>query len=242
MFILNSYKFKDIFLYKLEKLISKFFNKKIEFNIINLRSIIFHPDLFTEYLKLKLKRKRPRIIQNMNIIMNKIQFPKEKIIKGKIPKNIDYNLLENKYKNLNINSLINEKNLYKRLEILYKNILLTKTYFNYDQTFIDNKKIILEKIKEKKKNLRKEIFDSIHYKYIRGIRLEIKGRLTWRYRADRSLYKVRWIGGLKNVDSSFKGLSTVNFRGYSNSNVEYSIRTSKRRIGAFAVKGWISGR
>jgi hypothetical protein len=34
----------------------------------------------------------------------------------------------------------------------------------------------------------------------------------------------------------------VNMRGYINSNVEYSMLASKRRIGAFAVKGWISGK
>ena len=75
-----------------------------------------------------------------------------------------------------------------------------------------------------------------------GIRLEAKGRLTKRYRADRALYKLRWKGGLKNIYSSYKGLSSVNFRGYFKSNLEYSIFTSKRRIGAFAVKGWISGK
>ena len=42
-----------------------------------------------------------------------------------------------------------------------------------------------------------------------GIRLEVKGRLTKRYRADRSVFKVKWKGGLKNIDSSFKGLSSV---------------------------------
>jgi hypothetical protein len=42
---------------------------------------------------------------------------------------------------------------------------------------------------------------------------------------------------LKNIDSSFKGLSSVLFRGNSKSNVTYSITKSKRRIGAFAVKG-----
>jgi hypothetical protein len=75
-----------------------------------------------------------------------------------------------------------------------------------------------------------------------GVRLETKGRLTKRYRADRAIFKVRWKGGLKNIDSSFKGLSSVNMRGYLNSNVDYSIFTSKRRIGAFAVKGWLSGK
>jgi hypothetical protein len=75
-----------------------------------------------------------------------------------------------------------------------------------------------------------------------GIRLEVKGRLTKRYRADRALFKVKWKGGLKNIDSSYKRLSSVNLRGFIKPNVEYSIFTSKRRIGAFAVKGWISGK
>jgi hypothetical protein len=33
----------------------------------------------------------------------------------------------------------------------------------------------------------------------------------------------------------------VNMRGHIRPNLEYSIFTSKRRIGAFAVKGWIGG-
>jgi hypothetical protein len=74
-----------------------------------------------------------------------------------------------------------------------------------------------------------------------GIRLEVKGRLTKRYRADRAIFKVLWKGGLKNIESS-KRFSSVKFRGYINSNLEYSMCTSKRRIGAFAVKGWISGK
>ena len=86
------------------------------------------------------------------------------------------------------------------------------------------------------------IFNSIKYKNMGGIRLEIKGRLTKRYRADRALFKVKWKGGLKNIDSSYKGLSSVNLRGFIKPNVEYLIYTSKRRIGAFAVKGWISGK
>ena len=41
------------------------------------------------------------------------------------------------------------------------------------------------------------IFNSIKYKNIGGIRLEVKGRLTKRYRADRSVFKVRWKGRIK---------------------------------------------
>jgi hypothetical protein len=75
-----------------------------------------------------------------------------------------------------------------------------------------------------------------------GIRLEVKGRLTKRYRADRSKYFVKWKGGLKNINSSFQGLSSVLFRGNTKSNTSYSLSTGKRRIGAFAVKGWIGGK
>ncbi len=229
-FQLNKFKFKEIFLYKLGKIISKFFNKKIEFNIINLHSIAFHPDLFTEFLKLKLKRrKRISVIRAMNFILNRVDFSKSNNIKGNLIKNVDFNLLENKYNNLNVNSLINKNSLSERLMELYSNVLLKPS-----------KKLI--QYRKRKNTLKKEIFNSIKYKNLRGIRLEIKGRLTWRYRADRAVYKVLWKGGLKNIDSSFKGLSAVSFRGFINSNVEYSIRTSRRRIGAFAVKGWISGK
>jgi hypothetical protein len=75
-----------------------------------------------------------------------------------------------------------------------------------------------------------------------GVRLEVKGRLTRRYRADRAVYKLKWKGGLKNIESSFNRLSSVLYRGHLKSNVAYSITNSKRRIGAFAVKGWISGK
>ena len=75
-----------------------------------------------------------------------------------------------------------------------------------------------------------------------GARLMAKGRLTRRYRADRAKYKLNWKGGLKNIDSAYRGLSTVVYRGYLDSNVEKSMLISKRRVGSFAVKGWFSGK
>jgi hypothetical protein len=53
---------------------------------------------------------------------------------------------------------------------------------------------------------------------------------------------MKWKGGLKNIDSSYQGLSSVLFKGNTNSNVSYSLSTTKRRIGAFAVKGWIGAK
>ena len=43
-----------------------------------------------------------------------------------------------------------------------------------------------------RKKMIKDIYTSIRYKNIGGIRIEVKGRLTPRYRADRSVYSLRW--------------------------------------------------
>ena len=83
---------------------------------------------------------------------------------------------------------------------------------------------------------RKIIFDNIKYKLMAGARVIVKGRLTKRYRADRAVFKFKWKGGLKNIDSAFKRIPTVVFRGYQDSNVEKSRFYSKRRIGAYGVR------
>lgn len=235
----NNFKFKDIFLSKLGKLISKIYKKKVEFNIIKLKSISFHPDIFTDFLKNKIKRKNIKVLKAMSFILNRTNILKENGIKerARIIKTVNFNLLENKYRSLNLNSILNENNLDKILIDLYYNINIIDRYFynflknniwfiNHIGSFF-NKDIILNNIK---------------YKNIRGIKLEIKGRISKRYRADRALFKVKRKGKLNNIDSSFKGLSSVAFRGYMDSNMEYSISSSRRHIGSFAVKGWISGK
>lgn len=59
MYSLNKYKFnKKIFLPVLSSILNKIIRKKIEYNIINLKSIAYNTDLFTNALALKLKRKK----------------------------------------------------------------------------------------------------------------------------------------------------------------------------------------
>jgi hypothetical protein len=53
---------------------------------------------------------------------------------------------------------------------------------------------------------------------------------------------MRWKGGLKNEESSFKGLSTIMLRGHVKSNIQYSFINSKTRNGAFGIKGWVSNK
>lgn len=239
IYYLNKYKFeKKFFLYKLSVLLSKILNKQIEYNIINLKSFSYNTDIFTNVLSLKLKKRRNKmsVMRGINSILNRAKLPivNRIIEKGNLTKykSVDFNLLENRYKDINLISILSKYSLNKFLKKLY-----------YDNLFsIKKDKPLNKKFKKDNSKISNSIFNSINYKNMGGIRLEVKGRLTRRYRADRAIYKLKWKGGLKNIDSSFKGLSSVLFRGYLHPNVNYSISNSKRRIGAFSVKGWVSGK
>lgn len=280
---LNKYKFEEKLLYRLNNLIMKYYNKKVEFNIVNMRSFLLNSDILTKILALKLKNRNARVMKIMDVILNKANLPKINRVqeKASLIKSVDLNLLENKFKNLNLSFILNDasyaerNNLSELLNKLYYNVLLVSQKGVWalrspkgEQPSFHSKsggsptKFIQKgagaaslggnaKAQPKVSSFAKAkkyakiyqiIFNSINYKNMGGLRLEIKGRLTKRYRADRSLFKVKWKGGLKNLDSSYKGLSSVNMRGYAKPNVEYSIFTTKRRIGAFAVKGWVSGK
>lgn len=223
---LNKYKFEEKLLYRLKNFIVKYYNKKVEFNIVNIKSVVFHTDFFTKILTSKLLNRKGNILTKMDAILNKVVLPKVNRIVEKSLEKKSLHLLENKYKYLNLSFILNSNNLSELLNKLYYNIIVDY-YNNLNKDYFRIYEII---------------FNSINYKNMGGIRLEAKGRLTKRYRADRAVFKVRWKGGLKNIDSSYKGLSSVNMRGFVKPNLDYSIFTSKRRIGAFAVKGWISGK
>src|ERR1700761_486324 len=51
---LNKYKFEEKLLYLLSNIIGKYYNKKVEFNIVNMKSIVLNSDIFTKLLAHKL--------------------------------------------------------------------------------------------------------------------------------------------------------------------------------------------
>ena len=91
-----------------------------------------------------------------------------------------------------------------------------------------------------KKYLEEVVLKNIKYKHVTGFRLETRGRLTRRYTASRSVSKLRYKGNLLNIDSSYKGLSSVLLKGNQKSNLQHTKLNSKTRIGSFGIKGWIS--
>src|SRR5947209_604218 len=127
---LNKYKFEEKLLYKLKNFIIKFFNKKVEFNIVNIKSVVFHSDFFTNILISRLKNRKNNILFAMDAILNRVVLPKvNKIVERSLLKK-NYDVLENKYKNLNVSFLLKNKNLSQFLYNLYNNIIKYKKINN----------------------------------------------------------------------------------------------------------------
>jgi hypothetical protein len=164
--------------------------------------------------------------------------------------------LENIYKkNIEFN-LVNLRRFYLNSDILSESITLKirknrRKLLKFLNTLkrkvkVHNKKNIYYKpILNKLNNVDKKylegvIIRDIKYKHVTGFRLETSGRLTRRYTASRSVSKLRYKGNLFNIDSSYRGLSSVLLKGNLKSNLQYTKLKSKTRIGSFGIKGWIS--
>jgi hypothetical protein len=220
---LNKSKFENKFLSKLESLVTKLYNKKVEFNIINLKALYLNSNMFIEAVSLKLKNRNNKLLQILKSSLSIVKFPKVNRVREQYNKVNVKKLWINKVNNL----YIDMKNIdFYENDVLNK--LLLELFYNSSLN--------------KDKYLSNLILNSLRYKNVGGIRLETKGRLTRRFTASRSVFKIRWKGSLKNIDSSYKGLSSIMLRGYAKPNIQYSLINSKTRNGAFGLKGWISSK
>jgi hypothetical protein len=173
---LNLYKFEEKLLFKLNNLIMKYYNKKVEFNIVNLKSVVFNSEFFTKILGLKIKNRKVSILNQMYSILNKVTLPEVSPLKKNSKfKGVNKNLLPNKFLKNDLSSILKENNLNfsQLLNKLYYNVL-KNNFFKKNYNFIHE-----------------IIFNSIKYKNMGGVRLEVKGRLTKRHRADRSIFRVK---------------------------------------------------
>lgn len=80
------------------------------------------------------------------------------------------------------------------------------------------------------------ILNTVPHKSMSGLRLEGAGRLTRRLTASRSIFKLKYAGSLKNINSSFGLKRSPLLRGYSKSNLQYTLINSKTRNGAHGIK------
>lgn len=218
--LFNKSKLNNTYLAAFTKLIKTVYNKNVDFNLVNLKYLHLNSYIFTETLVRKLKNKKNKLLKVLTASLSKFKVPVEN-------KLATYDDIYNRSK-IKQNLMLKDFSLEKMgpKDILQE--MLNKLSKN---NFLDN----IEKME-----LNKTIFNSIKYKSISGLRIEAAGRLTRRNTAARSVFKLRYKGNIRNMDSSYKGLSSVLLRGYAKSNVQYTKLKSKLRIGSYGIKGWVS--
>ena len=263
---INKFKFKSNFLLPFTFLIKEIYNKKIEFNLVNLKYLYLNSYIFTDTIVKKIRNRKNSIFWVLKKSLmfkippiNRQAVYDEMYNKKKIPQNLKLNQLlpEQEEEEMEEEEIIEEQNEYSEdnLDLILKKKLRSRSQLQeYINSSDHNLDLILKKnlkIKDKEKinmdkkiqnlHVTKTVLDSLKYKFVKGIRIETAGRLTRRYTAAKSIYKMASKGNIQNMESSLKGLSTVLLRGYLKSNLQYTKLSSLRRIGSFGVKGWVSG-
>jgi hypothetical protein len=235
LFNFNQTKFGMYLMEKLTHLVKSLYNKEIVFNIVNLKKMHLSTDIYTQAVVLKLKNRDNKLYRVLKSSLRKIKIPNFNKINEKKNKPNKNEFIDNKIRNSLINSMFTKQDIKDPL-----NNLLLKFFPSAENL----QKSVVKKgfVKNYSISLKDYVLMYLKHIKVRGIRVEAKGRLTRRFTASRSIFKMKWKGGLKNVDSSFKGLSTIMLRGYVKSNAQYSFLSSKNRNGAFGVKGWVSNK
>ena len=263
---LNKSKFNYNYILPLKSLIKKIYNKRVEFNLVTLKYFHLNSDIFTQILTIKLRNRKNRILRVLKTSLRAINLPsinkffiledlynRKKKLQTLIVKDLLFdplfvkknhssdrmdNILE-KYLPVNLNiefikylkKIVLTKFLPLKLRTEFKK-LLKNPRFNVSLSPLIKK--------EYDKFCKNTVLSSLKHKVVNGIRIEASGRLTRRITASRAVFKLRYIGNLKNTDSSFKGLSSVILRGHFKSNLQYTKLGSNTRIGSFGLKSWIN--
>jgi len=186
---LNKCKFEDKFLLKLKPFVHKIYNKDIEFKIVNLKAIYLNSDIFTQAISLKLRNRDNRLLKVLRYFLYMVKLPKINLLKERFSFININNLWVNIVKNLTINGLylnINTDSLNQLLTSIFaKSNFLKKLegndYYNHSNEYTVNSSI----------NLINYVLNELKYKNIAGVRLEAKGRLTRRFTASRSVFKIK---------------------------------------------------
>lgn len=239
----NKIKFEKQYVSSLTGEIENIYGKKVEFNFVNLKYLYLSGSIFSTTLLEKIRNRKNKLLKVMNDsllmfnlppinrqavydeIYNRKMFAQNLGITNTIIKpNINHTMLMN---NENFNPLKYNQNI----DVLDKFLsnMIPGSHLGYiDKTTSEIKDYAHKLVK---------VINLLKHKSVTGVRIEVAGRLTKRNTAARSLFKLRYKGNIKNIDSSDKGLSAVMLRGNAKSNLEYNSLKSKIRIGSYGLKG-----
>jgi hypothetical protein len=192
-------------------------------------------------LQLYLYYKQLVLINNSKLNYTYLQYLK-KHLESIYNKNVEFNLIN--LKRFYLNSEILSESITLKLRrnrrklLKYLNNIKNKVKIQKKKIFL-GKSLLVKQNLDIKENLNdnKALLNNIKYRHVTGFRLEARGRLTRRYTASRSISKVRYKGNLLDIDSSYRGLSSVLLKGNLKSNVQFTKLSSKTRIGSFGIKG-----
>jgi hypothetical protein len=233
-------------------------NKLISNNIKNIYSELntHNIKIISKLLKNKFYKLYLYRLYMNNLFINKYKFSFMNILSLK---NILYKLFN---KNINI-SIINTKYLYLNNSLFIDAIvrklkdrnrkalvMLRKAFALVNIPMVSS--IFLLKLKKNisyyndklnlygefinKKLIKLSIFESLKNTHMIGIRLIGKGRLTRRLTASRAILKRTHVGNLKNIYSTFRGLSVTTSKGFEKSNIDYINGNSYNRNGSFGIR------
>jgi hypothetical protein len=169
---------------------------------------------YLQYLKKYLEK-----IYNKNVEFNLINLRRFYLNSDILSESVTLKIRKNRRKLLKyLNTLKRKIKVRNKKNIYYKPIF--NKLNNVDNKYLEG--VVLKDVK---------------YRHVTGFRLETSGRLTRRYTASRSVSKLRYKGNLLNIDSSYRGLSSILLKGNLKSNLQYTKLKSKTRIGSFGIKG-----
>ncbi len=215
---------------------------------------------YNRFIKKSLKKLIYYVYYKQILYINKAKFENSylqgliSLIRKIYNKNVEFNIINLKYFYFNSSiytqplelKLKKKRNVLRYLKVLIrkakiKNIKLvekSKKLFSINSLDTNN---LVQQDKTNAKYLKKIILNNIKYKRVSGVRLEATGRLTRRFSASRSQRRTKYKGNLENAYSSIKGYSTPVLRGNFKANLQRTVINSTSRVGAFGVKGWVSG-
>jgi hypothetical protein len=222
---------------------------------------------YKNFIKKAIRRLKYYMYYKQLLYINKSKFDNSylqgliNLVKKIYKKNVEFNIINLKYFYFNsdiytqplVLKLRKKRKLLRYLKACVrkakiKNVKLnerSRYFFDLDNLFtvnnLDTTNNLLYKLmlqnKANSSYLKKVVLSHIKFKRVSGVRLEAAGRLTKRYTASRSQYKVRYKGNLENAYSSIKGYPSVVLRGNFKPNLQYTKLNSKSRIGSFGIKG-----
>src|ERR1700722_17180544 len=184
LFKFNKTKFTIKFMEKLTQLVKNLYNKEVVFNIVNLKKMHLSSDIYTQAVALKLKNRDNKLYRVLKSSLRKIKIPDFRKINEKNNKPNKDEFIDNKIRNSLINSMFTKEDVKDPLN----NLLL-----NFFPSAENLKKSVVKKgsVKNYSISLKDYVLMYLKHIKIRGIRVEAKGRLTRRFTASRSVFKMK---------------------------------------------------